>query len=380
MSLKWKAERVPYCPNVKCSFHKIMDSEKVFWKRNGYFSSSPFDSIQRFRCLECGKNFSERSFQFRYRFKIKDPSLSSRMFTAFILGASNHGIARALKLSEHCVRRRLQRMAEWASTLHFQRVQKLTVSEALCYDGLENFAGSQYDPNHINQMLGKDSLFIYDFNFAPLNRKGKMSPRQKLIKSKIEESQGPYPKRAIRMATTALVKRMLKKIPEGARLTLISDEHFQYKRSIQFDFKGIPIEHITVSSKKTRNFQNILFPANHSDLLIRQNVGAFSRETISFAKTHARMCQKFLLFSVYKNYMAPQFTKAHVRRPKARFQSPAQALGLEEKLLTFGEFFNEKRTAHQIRIPKDWLLFINGRVPYSRRSNLSPNQGRTVTG
>jgi hypothetical protein len=306
-------------------------------------------------------------FGLNYRFKHRDPALNHNIFHTLLLGASNRQIARYLKISPHCVLLRIKRMSQWALLIHRDKLGGLKgLSEPIVYDGLENFAGSQFDVNNIQQAIGRDSLFLYDFNFAPLNRKGRSSNRQKIKKELIEHTDGPYPSSAIRSATTSLLKRLLKLRSDTEPLVLCTDEHFQYRRSIQRDLPQDHIQHVTVSSQATRNFQNILFAVNHSDLMSRSQLAAFSRETISFSKTHARMCQKFMLFAVNKNYMAPQFTKKHVRRPHAHVQTPAQAVGLESKILKFHEFFSQLKTPSQIPLPEDWALFYNDQVPYPR--------------
>ncbi len=362
----------PYCPNERCGFHVLLQrsvrgvSEGHFFIRYGFYVLRDL-KLQRFRCRECRCLFTERTFHFDFRFKKIDTTLSARIFKAFILGASGRQIARHLYISGTCVRGRLERMAQWGMLIHREKLSYLKgIGEAICYDGLENFAGTQYDPNYINQAIGKESLFIYDFNFAPLNRKGKMSDRQKQRKFEIEKKLGAYPKDAIRRATTVIFKRLRAMNPPHEPVVLCTDEHFQYRRSLERDLNPKDFVHQTVSAKKTRNYQNILFAVNHADLLIRQRVAAFTRETISFSKTHAAMCKKFVLFMIHKNYLCPQFTKAQKYRPKANTQSPAEALGIESKILKFYEFFSQKRSERQVRIPEDWKLILDHKVPYER--------------
>lgn len=357
----------PFCPNETCAFH-VGFPKTLAYKRKGRYRNRWGEAFQRFQCSACHKSFSETCFRFDYRFKKRDSTLSSRILRTFILGASNRAIGRHLYISEHCVRMRLKRMAKWALIHHGERLQKLrTLDEPICFDGLENFAGTQYDPNNINQAIGRDSLFIYDFNYAPLNRKGRMSDRQKLKRHSLEKNSGRYSPKCIRMASAIIFKRLLNMAGEQKKLSLLTDEHFQYRRALQRDLRPTNFEHLTVSSKATRNFQNILFPVNHADLMIRQQVAAFSRETIAFSKTPARMCQKYALFMIYKNYMSPQFTKQQVRRPRAHQQSPAEALGIESKILSFHEFFRELRTATQVAIPAEWRMFADDQVPFRRQ-------------
>jgi len=306
-----------------------------------------------------------------YRLKHPDPALNSKIFSLCVLGLSNRKISRLLSISEHSVRIRLQRLSQRALDFHHSSSNSFPISEPIAFDGLENFASSQYEPNNIQQAVGRDSLFIYDFNFASLNRKGRMSPWQKLKLHQICRKQGRFNPKNIRIASADILSRLAARSPDGKPLTLLSDEHFQYRRAIQNDLPSKAFEHITISSKACRNYQNILFSVNHADLLIRQNMAAFARETISFAKTHGRMCQKFALFLVYKNYMSPQFTKAQVRRYRAHEESPAQKLGLTQRVLGFGDVFKQRSQEHIIKnMNEDWQHFWNGEVPEKYQRSL----------
>jgi transposase-like protein len=321
-------------------------------------------SRQRFRCAACLKRFAENFYLMSYRLKHPDPALNSKIYRLCIEGLSNRRIARFLYISPHCVRLRLWRLSRQAFSFQGDFLKKLKINEPICFDGMENFAGSQYDVNNLQQALGRDSLFIYDFNLATMNRKGRMSNWQKKRLKEIEQDFGRYNPSAIRLATTDLLLRLEKKWGEPTPFVLLSDEHFQYRRVVKEDLRHLKIEHVTISSKACRNFQNILFPVNHVDLNIRQHVRAFSRETISFSKTHAAMCQKYMLYVVHKNYMIPQFTKIHVRRPEAHLKSPAELLGLTDRMLHFEDiFYKRARTPDFSHLNSDWQHFVHDRIP-----------------
>jgi hypothetical protein len=254
-------------------------------------------------------------------------------------------------------------MAQQALSFHAQLTSEFRINEAVCFDGLENFAGSQYDVNNIQQAIGRDSLFIYDFNLATMNRKGRISPWQKMRLKEIEHEFGRYPANAIRIASRDIITRLHKRC-KSPELSLLSDEHFQYRRVVNEDLCNLKIQHVTISSKACRNFQNILFSVNHADLMIRQQIKAFSRETISFSKTPGAMCQKYALYMVYKNYMAPQFTKKHIRRPKAHEESPAQFLGLCSRMLEFSDVFCRRSVDNDLQgLNEDWKCFWRSEIP-----------------
>ena len=319
---------------------------------------------QRHRCKSCGRRFCSTTRTLLHYLKKKDPALNAKIFHSCVRGVSNRSIGRDQYVSEHCVRGRLKRLARQALSFQSQSCKGLKIGETLCFDGLENFAGTQYDPNNIQQAVGRDSLFIYDFNFCGLNRKGRTSPWQKRRLAEIEADKGRYNPQNVRVATRHILRRLYEK-RNGDRLDLASDRHFHYRQAVQEDLARCHIDHATISSKACRNFQNILFPVNHADLLIRDRLGAFSRETISFSKTPGAMCQKYALFMVHKNYMVPQFTKKHVRRPDAHKKSPAEKVGLCHRLLHFDDIFFERSSFEETKkhLNVDWRYFWNGRVP-----------------
>lgn len=255
-----KAFVPPYCPNPKCKHHR--GSEERFWSSNGSKAIGRFPYLtRRLICRSCRKTFSPSFFRLDYRQKIW--GLNRHIFENQRKGTSMREIGRDLGKGEDFVRYRIVRMSRWALLQHAKKIEAIQIEEPIVYDGLENFSYSQYDPNNINHAVGKKSLFTYDFNFSPLNRKGRMSGRQRKKKRLLENAHGSYPKDAIRSSTGRIFARLLSKSRD--RLTLYSDRHFQYQRAIEEDLKTKRIEHIRVSSKIARNFRNDLFAVNNID-------------------------------------------------------------------------------------------------------------------
>jgi hypothetical protein len=250
------------------------------------------------------------------------------------------------------VRVRFRNIARWAELKHAKLSERLLIQEPIVYDGLENFSFSQYDPNNINHAVGKRSLFIYDFNFSPLNRKGRMTLFQKEKNRRLQQEHGPYPKHAIRADSTRIFRRLLKKAKDKS-LTLYSDRHFQYRKSVEEDLKEAKIMHIRVSSKIHRNFHNPLFAVNNVDLQARHNQAAFKRETIAFSKHEIAMQDSFLVYACYRNYMRPKFWGTHRSNPKSSVTSPAMELKITKKILSFKEFFSGRVRPTQIELNED---------------------------
>lgn len=255
-------------------------------------------------------------------------------------------------------------MSRWGILRHAKFCEFLSVEEPIVYDGLENFSFSQYDPNNINQAMGKDSFFVYDFNFCPINRKGKMMPGQLKKKRKLESIFGRYPTDGLRTSTRRVFERLLGKAKGDLRI--LSDEHFQYRRVVQEDLLGANIIHSKTSSKITRNYQNPLFPVNYLDLQIRQETAAFRRETIAFSKHSIAMQESYFLYVLYRNYMRPKFFKNPLGDPRSN-ESPAMRVGVTKKILTFRELFDRRVLPTQVVLNGDWKNLYHRIDPLSRR-------------
>lgn len=350
----------PYCPNPKCRRHL---GGAGFWQKNGTKKIKRFPYLsQRFRCRDCSRTFSYSFFFLEYQTHVWGKN--ETIFLHHRTNMSMRESARILGHTERMIRGRKKKMNRWGILRHAKFCGGLKVEEPLVYDGLENFSFSQYDPNNINQAIGKESFFIYDFNFSPINRKGTMTPFQALKKKKLEEIHGAYPRDGLRTSTRRIFKRLLEK-SEG-KLTLYSDEHFQYRKVVEEDLKAEKIIHLKTSAKINRNYQNPLFAVNYVDLQVRQELAAFRRETIAFSKHSIAMMESYVLYALYRNYMRPKFFKAPKDDPLAS-QSPAMRLGLTKKILSFKEFFGVRVLKTQVPLNEDWANFYHRIDHLSRR-------------
>lgn len=374
-SASWYGQsfRPPFWFRPACLEHPLLAEgerrARFYWRNGKCLSLAHPEGIQRFRCRSCLKQFNRCAFDLEYREKAKTFGLNAKILKLQDADISHRELGRLIHRNESFVRARLKKCAKLGLLLHAHWSGSRTLSEPIVYDGLENFAGSQYDPNQIQQAIGKDSLFIYDFNFIPLNRKGRISPRQRGILRAIEQEKGRYPKRAIRTASAEIFGRLIDRADPLKKLHLFMDQHFQYKRALDRDLpKSLRarVEVTTISSKDSRTFQNQLFAVNHADLLIRHRCAAFTRETISFSKTHQAMIEKYILFLLAKNYVRPQFVKKHRRREKAHLHTPAMEAGVMGKPLSHGELFQLRIWPTQVKLHREWQAFYDEVPTYPR--------------
>jgi len=351
----------PYCPNSKCKYHQ---GGERFWRKHSEKPIKRFPySSQRFRCNTCDRTFTYSFFFLEYRSHIWGKN--EEIFLDHRKGVSLRETARCIGHTERMVRGRRKKMARWGLLRHARFTESMKVEEPIVYDGLENFSYSQYDPNNLNHAVGKKSLFIYDFNFCPINRKGNMSPWQKVKKRQLEEIFGAYPKDSIRTSTRKIFSRLLEKSP--SKLILYTDRHFQYRRVVEEDLGAWRFEHVKISSKVHRNYHNPLFAVNNIDLQARHNLSAFKRETIAFSKHSIAMQESFVLYLLFRNYMRPKFYGSHRSDPECAKKSPAMDLKITDKILSFKEMFSQRVLPTQTRLHEEWYLLYHRIDPLSRR-------------
>src|SRR5690606_4878661 len=199
------------------------------------------------------------------------------------------------------VRNRITTMSQ--QSLLFEKENLPTkINENVAYDGFETFTHSQFSPCYINTAVGSRSMFIYHNTLSPLNRKGRMTPEQKIKNQELIQKHGLYPQSSVYEESIYVLKNLSNLAPGK---TLFMDEHKAYQRALRsFDFK-MNVE--TINSKIRRDASNPLFPINRLHNLYRHYLSSQRRETISFQKNEAALMEKMQLFKIYRNYMNPKF-------------------------------------------------------------------------
>jgi len=300
-----------FCPNPRCSHH--FDESGGYhghWKHAGSYPTLVAGTVPRFRCLACGRGFSVRTFSINYYTKRR---LDLReIHRAVSQGESLSSIARHCSCSVESVQNRIDRLARNALAMHGQLLSGLRLAEDLSADGFESFDRSQYFPNQINLLVGKQSQFLYGLTHATIRRKGSMTRHQKLVRDRLEKVF-----RAPKNAVETSFARLLDLIPTLwdtaalPRLRLWTDEHYAYPHAV----RRVPdlaralacrtFSHETWPSTAARTVLNPLFPVNYYDRELRKDVAAFRRESTCYTRNTANGLARFMAHLVYHNYQKP---------------------------------------------------------------------------
>ena len=357
-----------FCPNPHCRHHT--NHGGWHWKKVGFWTrSSDAKRIQRYRCLACGRYFSEVTFSVSYWLRRRDILLIIARLS--VTCASLRQIATLVGVSHTTVARHLARLGRHSMLFHRRRLWNHPLTEPIAFDGFESFEFSQFFPFHFHLAGGKKSWFLYHFTDSPLRRKGRMTPEQRVRREVLEATYGRPDPKAIEKDVAELLETSLASRHDD--ITLHSDEHPAYPRAIRRLLRVQPdtpaIDHRTIPSTAPRNVQNPLFAVNLADLLIRHTGANHKRETIAFSRRRQAAADRNAVFLVWRNYIKP-------RREKKPPATPAMAAGIEERPWSWKEVLRERLFPSKIALPPRWREYYRRVVKTAVYHRLTPHQCR----
>lgn len=296
-----------FCPNVDCKNHHNPPRGRWFWKA-GHYSSRFSGRVQRFLCLDCLHRFSVQTFSIDYYAKRKtDYHAIDRQVRST---GSIRDISRDLSVSPATVINRISRLARNALAVHAHLTATAPYRESLVADGFESFCGSQYFPNNITLLAGKESQYLYFANYCTLRRKGRMTDEQKRTRLQLEQRWKADPQ-AVRKAFDELITHIR---CDGTSPVLFTDEKREYRRSL----RGTPITHIRVNSQLPRTVSNDLFSVNYLDREIRKDCANHVRETVCFSRNVNNCMERLWVYFAYHNYSKQYRIRSGERRTHAQ--------------------------------------------------------------
>ena len=294
-----------FCPVPSCPAHNLTPSISGWFVRFGFHMTKAFGRVQRYKCLLCGKTFSDQTFLLNYWLKKRtDFHALGREINS---SSSSNFIARHHGFSADSMRIRHDRLARNALFLQSVLTKDARINEPLVADGLESFVRNQFFPINLNILIGKTSQFVYYFTESHSRRKGKMTEKQQSMKEQMYRGKS-FAGSKISMMFNQLLEYA------GARnatpvVKLHTDEHPIYQRVIdrwnQRDEVPVRIEHYQTSSRDPRTTRNALFAVNYFDRLIRKDIPNHRQETICYARNDRNLLSRFVYYLVTHNFHKP---------------------------------------------------------------------------
>jgi hypothetical protein len=339
-----------FCPNNNCHYSKQYSYEEKWYKKDGFHPTKAFGDVQRYRCLYCGRTFSDQTFSLNYYlkrktdFKVLLPQLISCNSSCFI--------ARDNDLSFESIRIRRDRMARNAMFMQTKLLEGHRINEALAADGFESYTRSKYFPVYINVLMGCDSDFMYSFSESHIKRKGKTTERQK-ERMNTEYENISFTGCDLQKQFRTLLDYLTDRCADD-KCVLHTDEHKTYLSVLKelSGKAGFPeVTHIQTSSRKARNALNPLRSVNYIDRLYRKDIPNHRRKTICFARNDRNMLSRMALYMLTHNFYKPRRISDKARQTEEKHYS---VLGLDEKKLGFWKslFRKQRFFLSKIELPE----------------------------
>jgi hypothetical protein len=194
------------------------------------------------------------------------------------------------------------------ANLHIQ------TEEDIAIDGMQNFTGSQYQPNNYTIAIGQYSQYVSMVTQVIFRRAGRMTPYQKRKRAYFDTigcwRRGMYT-RSIRELVVHLAWVASHRSPGKLAFVCNSDDKKLYAQElarnpfIRKEMAQGRFFHSVTSSRAWRNMRNPLFPVNYLDARLRNDLADWQRETTSFPREANRNFQRFLCYVAYHDFFKP---------------------------------------------------------------------------
>lgn len=342
-----------FCPNPICDNH-LETVGDAWYERRGSYRTQVSGRVVRYRCRECGKWFSDRTFSldFHVKKKIDYRDLLQR----HIASSCGRAIARSMGIAPKTVQNRLDRLARQAIAAHVFLQRFARKDESVCIDAMVSFDVSQYFPSEITMSITSDSRFILDISHASRRRSGRKSRMQAARAGEIY-ARAKIEKNGIKRAFIDILDSLaVDRPPETGRpLVITTDEKWQYREALESHSlfrnqdENHRIVHRTVSSKMPRTYRNPLFASNYLEREIRKDQANHHRESVCFPRSVANALSRLACYIFHHNYLK----KYHIKTCESDTKSHGEVAGIPHRAITkeIDEAFAQRRFLSRCSLP-----------------------------
>jgi len=303
-----------FCRNPDCPNHN--EPAKHWFVRIGTYTTMAHGAVKRYRCRTCGKSTSDQSESVHYYAKRRLPMKA--LVAGLNGGTSLRDIGRRYGVSCAAVRNGVLRMGRQAMAAQVLMLSQMNERHEVVFDGLRSFVTSQDYPCDITTVVDRSGEVILTMTHAIRGRGGTMRPGQaKRLARKLSRWR-PRPG-TTREAILLVVRELWDYLrpPEGGAAVVDTDEDGLYRAVLWADriwrhlHGGLKAVHRRTAGSVPRTCENLLFPANYVDRLLRHRVKEHTRETIAFGRHATVQMHRAWIFAWDHNMCRPY----RVKRP-----------------------------------------------------------------
>ena len=261
--------------------------------------------VQRFRCRACKRRFSVQTFRLDYR--LHKPQLTALVFELFVSKTTMRQIARVVGCRRRLVEHRLRLLAGHARDFHRRQLARAQarggVTGTFQLDELETFeTDRRLMPVTVPVLIERRSYFLLHVDTAPLGARGGLSPAKRKQKEALEREHGKR-RSGSRRAVERTLSVLRDLLPTADLLNLQTDRKSSYRSLVRQLFAGRLGSHVRESSKRARDYGNVLFPINHTLAMMRDGISRLVRRSWAASKKRSRLELHLWIWAVYRNYI-----------------------------------------------------------------------------
>jgi transposase-like protein len=252
--------------------------------------------LQRFRCLECKRTFSEASFSACHYQKKRH--LNGNIFELLVSGLSQRRLARILRVNRKTIVRKFLFLGAHSQELLLKTNKDQPKVTKVQFDDLETFEHSKCKPLSVTMAVEEDTRRILGFRVSRMPAKGHLAAISR-------KKYGPR-KDARPLARKELFTELKDLVHEDAIFKSDMNPHYgpdlkrHFPQSKHIAYKGQRGCVVGQGELKAGGFDPI-FSLNHSFAMTRANVNRLFRRTWCTTKLPERLALHFAMYALYHN-------------------------------------------------------------------------------
>ena len=252
--------------------------------------------IRRYKCLDCGRGFSDASFTREYRQRKRH--INHPLYELLVSAVSMRRAASVLRVARKTVERRLPYLALVAEDHQSVLLTKIPSVTSAHFDDMESWIHTKLKPVSIPLVVEHPTRLILSFDVVSMPAKGRLA---KTALAKYGH-RADHRKRGWSSTLTHLSK------VASTKITITSDSHKMYPEQIR---KKIPTaSHVQVLSRRgcvvgqgelKRGGFDPIFSLNHTAAMFRANVNRLARRTWCTSKKAQNLKRHMSIYVLWHN-------------------------------------------------------------------------------
>lgn len=265
--------------------------------RNGFFSRTNFKPrIQRYRCKNCQKEFSDATFQLRYRQRRR--SVNGPVERLLVTGTSLRDIARQLKINRKTVARKLIYLSNKAQLENNRLLKACRSITQVQMDDMESFEHTKMKPLSITIAVEKTHRFILGAKVSTMPAKGLLAKRARKKYGKRSDGRAS--------ARNKLLSELVKNLSPSVIFETDQHPHYgisitkYFPRASHQQYKGRRGCVVGQGELKAGGFDP-LFSLNHTCAMLRYKISRLIRRTWVTTKKLENLQRHIDIYIVHHN-------------------------------------------------------------------------------